>query len=64
LQQARQDTADAAYYRSAAKDALFAGYVGAAAGAAGGISKGFSKGGGGSPTGGMGLSLTTTGGLY
>lgn len=32
LQQARQDKADSAYYRSSAKDALFAGKVGAAAG--------------------------------
>lgn len=32
LQQARQDKADAGYYRSAAKDALFAGKIGAAAG--------------------------------
>ena len=45
LQQSRQDTADAAYYRSAAKDALFAGGIGAAAGVAGGLAKGFLKGG-------------------
>lgn len=32
LQQARQEKADAAYYRDAADDALFAGKVGAAAG--------------------------------
>lgn len=37
LQQARQDNADAAYYRSAAEDALFAGRIGAAAGVAKGL---------------------------
>jgi hypothetical protein len=37
LQQSRQDTADAQYYRSAAKDALFAGEIGAAAGIAKGL---------------------------
>jgi hypothetical protein len=45
LQQSRQDTADAQYYRSAAKDALFAGKIGAAAGIAGGLTRGFLKGG-------------------
>lgn len=47
LQQARQDQADAAYYRSAAKDALFAGYVGAAAGGAKGLASLGTGGGGG-----------------
>ena len=37
LQQSRQDTADAMYYRSAAKDALFAGKISAAAGIAKGL---------------------------
>jgi hypothetical protein len=37
LAQSRQDRADAAYYRSAAEDALFAGKVGAAAGIAKGL---------------------------
>ena len=37
LQQSRQDRADAAYYKSAASDALFAGEIGAAAGIAKGI---------------------------
>ena len=37
LQQSRQDTADAQYYRSAAKNALFAGEIGAAAGVAKGL---------------------------
>jgi hypothetical protein len=37
LQQSRQDRADAAYYKSAASDALFAGEVSAAAGIAKGI---------------------------
>lgn len=37
LSQARQDQADAAYYRSAADDALFAGKIGAAAGVAKGL---------------------------
>jgi hypothetical protein len=37
LQQSRQDRADAAYYKSAGKDALFAGGISAAAGIAKGI---------------------------
>jgi hypothetical protein len=37
LQQSRQDTADAQYYRSAASNALFAGGIGAAAGIAKGL---------------------------
>lgn len=37
LSQARQDSADAAYYRSAAEDALFSGKIGAAAGVAKGL---------------------------
>lgn len=37
LAQSAQDKADAAYYRSASKDALFAGEIGAAAGIAKGI---------------------------
>ena len=37
LQQSRQDKADAAYYKSAGKDALFAGGISAAAGIAKGI---------------------------
>src|SRR5882757_6785272 len=38
LQQSRQDKADAAYYKGAASDALFAGEISAAAGIAKGIS--------------------------
>lgn len=38
LQQARQDTADARYYRSAADSALLSGGIGAAAGIFGGLS--------------------------
>ena len=37
LQQSRQDKADAAYYKGAASDALFAGEISAAAGIAKGI---------------------------
>jgi len=37
LQQSRQERADAAYYRSAAEDGLFAGKIGAAAGIAKGL---------------------------
>lgn len=40
LQQARQDTADAAYYRSAAKDALFSSKISAGAGILKGIGQG------------------------
>jgi hypothetical protein len=45
LAQATQDRNDAAYYKSAASSALFAGDIGAAAGFAGGIAKGFLPGG-------------------
>jgi hypothetical protein len=40
LQQSRQDSADAAYYKSAASNALFSGEIGAAAGIAKGIGQG------------------------
>jgi hypothetical protein len=40
LQQSRQDRADAAYYRSAASNALFGGEIGAVAGIAKGIGQG------------------------
>jgi hypothetical protein len=65
LQQSRQDRADAAYYRSAASNALFAGGVGAVAGVAGAIGKaglGFATGGASLAV--PGLSLTGTGGLF
>jgi hypothetical protein len=42
LQQSTQDRADAAYYRSAASNALFAGGISAAGGIAGAIGKGLS----------------------
>jgi hypothetical protein len=42
LQQSTQERNDAAYYQSAAKNALFAGDIGAAAGIAGAIGKGLS----------------------
>lgn len=42
LQQSTQDRADAAFYRSAASNALFAGGIGAASGIAGAIGKGLS----------------------
>jgi hypothetical protein len=50
LQQSRQDTADAAYYRGAAKDALFSSEISAGAGILKGIA-GFSFGSGGAPAG-------------
>jgi hypothetical protein len=61
LAQATQDRNDAAYYKSAADNALLAGDVSAAAGIFGAVTPLMgSK----SPTGGTGLSLTNTGGLY
>jgi hypothetical protein len=65
LQQSLQDRNDAAYYKSAASNALFAGGIGAAAGIVGGIAKaglGFATGGASLAV--PGLSLTGTGGLY
>jgi hypothetical protein len=63
LQQSRQDKADAAYYRSAAEDALFAGKVGAAAGVFKGLAS-IGSFGTGSSGDGTGFSLERTGGLY
>ena len=60
LQQSTQERSDAAYYRSAASNALFAGDIGAAAGALGAVSPLF-KGTAPLP---VPLSLTGTGGLY
>jgi hypothetical protein len=65
LQQSTQDRNDAAYYQSAASNALFAGGIGAAAGLAGAIGKaglGFATGGASLAV--PGFSLTGTGGLY
>jgi hypothetical protein len=66
LQQSRQDRADAAYYRSAASNALLSGGIGAAAGILKGIgtvaSIGLAPVTGGASL--AGLSLTATGGLY
>jgi hypothetical protein len=65
LQQSTQERNDAAYYKSAASNALFAGGIGAAAGLAGAIGKaglGFATGGASLAV--PGLSLTGTGGLY
>jgi hypothetical protein len=60
LQQSRQDTADAAYYRSAASNALFASSISAGAGILKGAVPLFGSG----TSGGTGFSLTRTGGLY
>lgn len=65
MAQSTQDRNDAAYYRSAASSALFAGGVGAAAGIAKGIaSMGLAAATGGGSLAVPGLSLTGTGGLY
>jgi hypothetical protein len=61
LQQSRQDTADAAYYRSAAGKALFASSLSAGADILKGAVPLF---GSGTSSGGTGFSLTRTGGLY
>jgi hypothetical protein len=60
LQQSRQDTADAAYYRSAASNALFASSLSAGAGILKGAVPLFGSG----TSGGTGFSLDRTGGLY
>jgi hypothetical protein len=65
LAQSNQERNDAAYYRSAASNALFAGDISAGAGIVGGIAKGIAGiavPAAASATG--GLSLTATGGLY
>jgi hypothetical protein len=65
LQQARQDTADAAYYRKASSNALLSGDISAGADIAGAIGKaglGFATGGASLAV--PGLSLTGTGGLF
>jgi hypothetical protein len=61
LQQSRQDTADAQYYRSAAKDALFTSKISAGAGILKGLA-GMNF--GTSTSDGTGFSLVRTGGLY
>lgn len=61
LAQSNQERNDAAYYKSAADDALFAGKIGAAAGIAKGLA-GLASIAAAPATG--GLSLTATGGLY
>ncbi len=60
--QADQARSDAAFYRQASSDALLSGDISAAAGVAKAVAGLGSL--GGTPTDGMGLSLTTTGGLY
>ena len=63
LQQSRQDRADAAYYRKAGSDALFAGDIGAAAGIAKGIA-GMGSGSGPAPGGSSMGDPTQIGSLY
>jgi hypothetical protein len=67
-QQARMDENNAAYMRTAASNALLGGDLSIAgtllSALPGGIKSMSGAGGGGSPDGGMGLSLTGTGGLY
>ncbi|KJC35650.1 hypothetical protein UP09_30980 [Bradyrhizobium sp. LTSP885] len=61
--QTAQERSDAAFYRQASSDAMLSGDISAAAGVFGAASP-LLKGNGSSQSGGMGLSLTTTGGLY
>jgi hypothetical protein len=63
LAQANQDRNDAAYYRSAASDALFAGYIGAGAGIAKGLA-GLGSGSGSAPAGRSIGDPTQIGSLY